>query len=472
MEDFIKHEIRQVPRTELKRQKNYMELLPLPREDDYQRLKEIIKREGLSPGHPILVNEDEVVLDGYTRLQIAEELGLEWVYVQTLEFEDHFAEKLFIISSNLNRRHLDTTQKVAAALTFKEIYTERARARQKRAGETNKSNLKQFVNDKDTKEDSHGHRLAVNSQQAGKEAGRAMEALARDFGVGTQALYRGQKIEQVAQTDPEIAESWEKAKQGEGSVNSVYQQVKEKEKEQETQTGEVKKRPKVVYAKIKSRKEELAYFHQKMKEEEEALNVPREELVETFRKVAIARNMPMDAVEALMESDPDFLEVWKHLRLDLVTPTICWCVVYWKIHVWLRARQGLEPDREFGRMIYQEMKKSACIFMMQYALKLLKYSGWPDTAVSLMSGVDRKLFPLMRAYEDRLDLLVDKIRLRPSCPPLFLEKARKLREKGKEDEARSVVTLGVITHLRNKWEKEDELERQRFGGPSNCLMKT
>jgi hypothetical protein len=126
----------------------------------------------------------------------------------------------------------------------------------------------------------------------------------------------------------------------------------------------------------------------------------------------------------------------------------------------LRARQGLEPDREFGRMIYQEMKKSACIYMMQFALKLLKYSGWPDTACSLLSGVDRKLFPLMRAYEDRLDLLVDKIRLRPSYLPEIMEKARKLREKGKEDEARSVVTLGVITYLRNKWEKEDELERQ------------
>jgi hypothetical protein len=283
-------------------------------------------------------------------------------------------------------------------------------------------------------------------------------------------LSKAKKIVVTAQTDPEIKESWEKAKKGQGSINSVYQQVKEKE----SQNGdcEVKKRPKVVYAKIKSRKEELAYYHKKMQEEEEALNVPREELVDTFRKVAIARNMPMDAVEALMESDWQILEVWKHLRLGLVTPTICWCVVYWKIHVWLRARQGMEPDREFGRMIHQEMKKSACIYMMQFALKLLKYSGWPDKACSLLSGVDRKLFPLMRAYEDRLDLLVDKIRLRPSCPPLFLEKARKLREKGKEDEARSVRTLGVITYLRNKWEKEDELERQRFGGPSNCLMKT
>jgi ParB-like chromosome segregation protein Spo0J len=466
MEDFNKKESRKVLTAELKVQKTYLELVPRPSNEDYQRLKDNIAFNGFDDANPIIINEEMIVLDGHTRLQIAKELGLEWAYAIVKDLGDHYDEKIYIIETNLDQRHLTKGQLAALALKVAEIKQEAARERQRKAGDLNlKKGQKNLRVNKESP-------VRTNSSEPG-EQGKVLELAARQVkGVGYDTVQRASKIQKAAQTDPEIAEGWEKVQKGEASVNSVYQHVKEKEKEKENQNGEVKQRPKVVYAKIKSRKEELAYYHKKMQEEEEALNVPREELVDTFRKVAIARNMPMDAVEALMESDWQILEVWKHLRLGLVTPTICWCVVYWKIHVWLRARQGMEPDREFGRMIHQEMKKSACIYMMQFALKLLKYSGWPDKACSLLSGVDRKLFPLMRAYEDRLDLLVDKIRLRPSCPPLFLEKARKLREKGKEDEARSVRTLGVITYLRNKWEKEDELERQRFGGPSNCLMKT
>ena len=471
LDTFNRPESRQIPITDLVRRKNYLELVPRPTPEEFRQLKEDIAREGFNQKYPpMVVNENTMVLvDGYTRLQIAEELGIKDVWVMFCEFKDHLEEKLYILKSALNRRHLTRPQQSELLLMALDVEEERARDRQKQAGEQiGKNNLKQFVKDQGNRVDNHDHQLNQNSG----EAGQATKIVVQGRSISHDTLSRTKKIVQAAQTDPEIAGAWDKAKLGEGSINSVYQQVKEKEKEKENQNGEVKPRPKVVYAKIKSRKEELAYYHKKMQEEEEALNVPREELVETFRKVAIARNMPMDAVEALMESDPDFLEVWKHLRLGLVTPAMCWCVVYWKIHAWLRARQGLEPDREFGRMIHQEMKKSACVYMMQFALRLLRYYKYPVKICSLLSGVDRKLFPLMLAYEDRLDLLVDKIRLRPACPPLFLEKARKLREKGKEDEARSVRTLGVITYLRDKWDKEDEMERQRFGGPSNCLMKT
>ena len=223
MEDFIKHEIRQVPRTELQRQKNYLELLPRPSKEEYQLLKESIERDGLHPGHPILVNDDDVVLDGYTRLQIAEELGLEWVWVQTLEFEDHYAEKLFIIGANLVRRHLLTGQRAAAALKFKEIEREKARERQRQAGELiGKNNLKKGPELPEVKDNPQ---LTLNSEEAGEEA---MEVLARKFEVGRDTLYRAQKIEQAAQTDPEISESWDKVQKGEATVNQVYQQVQEK----------------------------------------------------------------------------------------------------------------------------------------------------------------------------------------------------------------------------------------------------
>ena len=167
MEDFIKHEIRQAPRTELQRQKNYQELLPRPSDEEHQLLKEGIARDGLHPGHPILVNDDQVVLDGYTRLQIAEELGLEWVWVATLEFEDHYAEKLFIIESNLVRRHLSAGQRAAIALKFIEIEKEKARERQRRAGELiGKNNLKQYEKSQELSGLSNGSQLPPNSGEA------------------------------------------------------------------------------------------------------------------------------------------------------------------------------------------------------------------------------------------------------------------------------------------------------------------
>jgi len=90
-------EIRKFCITDLKIQKNYLNLMPRPSEEDYNRLKNRIKRQGLNRALPIVVTEDMVILDGHTRLQIAKELGLEWVYGTVLDLEDHLAEKEFMV---------------------------------------------------------------------------------------------------------------------------------------------------------------------------------------------------------------------------------------------------------------------------------------------------------------------------------------------------------------------------------------
>lgn len=200
-----------------------------------------------------------------------------------------------------------------------------------------------------------------------------------------------------------------------------------------------------------------------MDEEDRALEVPREELVETLREAARSKNMPMEAVEALMDTDPQFLQVWKHIRLGLVTLTVGWCVIYWKINVWLRAQQGLEPDRNLNRMIFQEMKKSFLVFLMQFALRMLKIDKVPEVMVECITGIDRKLFPYMVAWEDRLDLLAGRLQIASRLRPDVVWKARILWEKGKKDDFRNLITLSIMGDHQKKLMKEEELERQRFG---------
>ena len=451
------NDIRPFPITDLKIQKNYLDLMPRPSEEDYNRLKDRIKRQGINSALPIVVNEDMVVLDGHTRLQIAKEFGLEWVYGTVLDLEDHLAEKEFIIYANLDRRQLTTYQIAQKGKELLEIEQERARGRQRLAGDRN---LKQNKNNLENAGDSNTSPVVVNSQQPGEdEPGRALEKVANKIGIGSQTLYRIQKINQAAETDPKIAAAHEKGLRGEATVNQVYQQVKEKE----NQTGEPKQRPKVVFAKIKTWKEEREEYRKKREERGLKYQVPREELVETFREAAKLKQMPMDAVEALMESDPEFLQVWKKMRLGMVTLTVGWCVIYWKIHVWFRSRQGLEPSQEFHRRIVLDMKKSYLVLLMKVAMQLRQNFNVSDVAVEFVTGIDRKLFPYIEAWEDRLDLLAENIQIRPRFRPEVVEKAHKLLSEGKKDECRNFVTMSAMGDFRKKLDKEMELERQSFG---------
>ena len=74
---------------------------------EYQVLKNSISNKGLHL--PIIVNQDNVILDGHNRLKICEELGIEPKF-EVKEFQDPLQEKEFVIEINLKRRHLNTFQ--------------------------------------------------------------------------------------------------------------------------------------------------------------------------------------------------------------------------------------------------------------------------------------------------------------------------------------------------------------------------
>jgi len=347
MEDFIKHEIRQAPRTELQRQKNYQELLPRPSDEEHQLLKEGIARDGLHPGHPILVNDDQVVLDGYTRLQIAEELGLEWVWVATLEFEDHYAEKLFIIESNLVRRHLRAGQRAAIALKFIEIEKEKARERQRRAGD---KNLKQYKGFQELGGDSDFSPVPPNS---GGPEGEAMKLLASQFKVGHDSLYRAQKIEQAAQTDPEVAEAWDQVKQGEATVNQVYQQVQEKTGVKE----KAKKKPKIDEAAVNEAYRKLTektYFEKMTERRPDPEPFSDDELLRALHHVAGLKGIPVEAIDGAIEldkfegagppGDSNIMAWFRWWSQGLFNATMAWNLTMEWVERWQKQQRAARPE--------------------------------------------------------------------------------------------------------------------------------
>ena len=67
----MKKDIRQMPLDEIRVVKAYASLLPRLANEDYNRLYDDIMANGLDPSRPLVVNENLVVLDGHTRLDIA-----------------------------------------------------------------------------------------------------------------------------------------------------------------------------------------------------------------------------------------------------------------------------------------------------------------------------------------------------------------------------------------------------------------
>lgn len=92
----------------LKEKKLYSNLFPNPTVEEYNVLKEDIKKNGQQV--VIYHNEKGIILDGYTRLKILKELNMKPVVAER-SFETETEEIDFIISLNMKRRHLTAGQR-------------------------------------------------------------------------------------------------------------------------------------------------------------------------------------------------------------------------------------------------------------------------------------------------------------------------------------------------------------------------
>ena len=194
----------------------YRSLAPRPSGDDLDLLRASMRERGFDESFPIIINPRGVILDGHTRYEIAKELGIEEVPVEVKEFDNELDEKLFVIDANLSRRHLNIAQKAELGLKRLEIERERAKERQRKAGELYHRGAPKKV--------------PQNFGEPLGDKGEAMELAARAVGISDETLRKAVKIKEAASQDPSIKRAWQRALKGEVSVNRVYQMVRQKER--------------------------------------------------------------------------------------------------------------------------------------------------------------------------------------------------------------------------------------------------
>ncbi len=87
----------------LKINPQYLELVPRPDKDQLKSLKNSMSEDGQQV--KIIVNPQGIILDGHTRFNICNELGLNPKYT-VKKFPTLQKEKEFVVSANINRRQL------------------------------------------------------------------------------------------------------------------------------------------------------------------------------------------------------------------------------------------------------------------------------------------------------------------------------------------------------------------------------
>ncbi|MBD1208977.1 MAG: ParB N-terminal domain-containing protein [Ignavibacteria bacterium] len=129
----------------------------------FQRLREDIEKRGVVV--PLLVKQDGMLLAGHNRLQIAREIGLRFVPVQTVQEElSERQEQEFIINDNLLRRHLSIEERIRLyKMLFPEF--ESVLAASKRGGDKKSAEFKEL--NKTSSEKNQNDSVSLKSNMKG-----------------------------------------------------------------------------------------------------------------------------------------------------------------------------------------------------------------------------------------------------------------------------------------------------------------
>lgn len=354
-----------MPVDEIRVLKVYRDLVPQPSAKDLELLRAEIKANGLDPARPLVVNGDLVVLDGHCRLEVAKDLGLQWVWVTVKELEDNWAEREFVIKSNLARRQLNTAQRAELGLKLLEIERERAKKRQQVAGQlygrgqespSQEEFLKKWVeslqgqalrqemegekvsaqfrgpitSELTDQEGTKVKKLAPDSEQDPASvqgcSGKATEIVAQQVGVSSRTLEYVQAIQQAAQEDPEVAAAWEDAKAGKTSVNRVYRQARKVRIKDLPQTWE----------------HELSgpfSLRQPPAPEPKAEKVWSDaEAWEILWQVAEALGVSRESVKQVMETDKEAWFMWKQMLHDRLILEIGWNAIMHRVKLYEQSQ--------------------------------------------------------------------------------------------------------------------------------------
>ena len=215
-------------------QTNYEEheaarLFPMMEETALQQLADDIRANGLI--EPIVLH-DSKILDGRNRLAACQLAGV------TPRFEtaslNGTLPTVWVISKNLNRRHLTISQRAAIAAEAFPLIQRDTLAKQKAAGERGKEYGKQG---------GRGHRkpLTANSPE-GVSARESREARGEARFIAGQAMQVGARTVQTARVvKRESPELFERVKRGELALHTAERQIEKQKLEKHRSTAPVRR---------------------------------------------------------------------------------------------------------------------------------------------------------------------------------------------------------------------------------------
>jgi len=174
------------------------DVFPLMTGDEFKQLVADIKESGQY--EPILVDENDKIIDGRNRYRACSEAGIE-PKIEKWSGEGSIID--FIVSKNMHRRHLSKGQRAAIAAELLPEYEEEARQRQ-------------------------GTRTDLGANLPESEKGRAREKIAKQWSVSARYVATARMIKEKG--EPEL---FEKLKEGRITLRKAENIVKRQEEQAE-----------------------------------------------------------------------------------------------------------------------------------------------------------------------------------------------------------------------------------------------
>lgn len=163
----------------------YARLFPMLDEQALQELADDIAANGLRT--PIVIDEDEMILDGRNRAAACVIAGVDPVYEPFVGNDE--AKLAFVISANIHRRHLDSSQRAVVAAKLKPIFEAQAAKRQKDSlKKGTKKPVPENLPERGDARDKAGQAMNVS----GKSVDMAAKVIAKAVPEITQAVERGE----------------------------------------------------------------------------------------------------------------------------------------------------------------------------------------------------------------------------------------------------------------------------------------
>ena len=222
-----------LPVIAIKEDQHYTSLLPSIDAEKYAQLKDDIMKNGIKL--PLIINKNNILLDGYTRLRIAKELQLKEVPCIIKSFNDRLEEELYILTINYYRRDLNTAQKYEILLKImekeQEISKRRSLMNLKPFRDGNNDDNNNNNNDSNSNNnDNNNNNIASDTEELPRRpSGKVRERLAKKYHISTKTISKIKQIKEATKNDTEIAKLWQEALQKKRSIDSVYRRLKEKE---------------------------------------------------------------------------------------------------------------------------------------------------------------------------------------------------------------------------------------------------